>query len=438
MKLCIVGSGYVGLVAGTCFAESGNDVICVDVDKAKVDALRRGEIPIYEPGLEELIKRNVAQGRLTFQTDLVDAVERSLLCFIAVGTPEGENGEADLSAVMAVAEGIGKAMNGYRVIVDKSTVPVGTAAKVEAAIRAQTKQEFDVVSNPEFLKEGAAIDDFQKPDRVVIGCRSERSWKLMEELYRPFLRTGNPILRMSPESAEMAKYAANAMLAARISQMNEIANLCEATGSDVEDVRRGVGLDQRLGPAFLFPGVGYGGSCFPKDVKALIKVAENNHLDAKILHAVDAVNDRQKGWLFQKTLRFLREDLSDARIAVWGLSFKPRTDDMREAPSVVFINSLLDAGAKVAAHDPVAMPVARRLFGERIEYFESAYDALEGADCLVIVTEWQEFKQPDFDRIKRLLRNPLVIDGRNLYDRDTMGELGFRYIAVGRQPVGEV
>jgi len=435
LKLCVVGTGYVGLVAGTCFAESGNDVICVDVDQAKVAALRRGEIPIYEPGLEELVRRNVAQDRLVFQTDLADAVRRSEICFIAVGTPEGQNGEADLSAVMAVAAGIADAMDGYRVIVDKSTVPVGTAARVASLIASRTTQEFDVVSNPEFLKEGAAIDDFQKPDRVVIGCRTDRAWRSMEQLYKPFVRTGKPILRMSPESAEMTKYAANAMLAARISLMNEIANLCEATDSDVEDVRRGVGLDERLGSAFLFPGVGYGGSCFPKDVKALIQMAEQNGLEARILRAVDDVNNRQKQWLFDKAARFVGADLGGVRLAVWGLSFKPRTDDMREAPSVVLINALLEAGASVATHDPVAMPVARRLFGDRVAYFESAYDALEGADALLIVTEWQEFKQPDFARIKRLLKTPLVIDGRNLYDREEMSRLGFRYVAVGRQPV---
>lgn len=437
MKICVVGTGYVGLVAGTCFAESGNDVICVDVDAAKVAALSAGEVPIYEPGLEELVRRNVEQGRLTFQTDLDDAVRRSLLCFIAVGTPEGKDGEADLGAVMAVARGIGEALDGYRVIVDKSTVPVGTAARVEAVIGDCTDHEFDVVSNPEFLKEGAAIADFQKPDRVIIGCRSQRAGLLMEELYNPFVRTGKPILRMSPESAEMAKYAANAMLAARISLMNEIANLCEATGSDVEDVRRGVGLDQRLGPAFLFPGVGYGGSCFPKDVKALIQVADQYAQRAQILRSVDEVNDRQKGWLFEKFQQYVGGDLSAKRVAVWGLSFKPRTDDMREAPSVVLIHSLLDAGVRVAAHDPVAMPVAERIFGDKIEYFDKSYDALDGADCLVIVTEWQEFKQPDFDRIRQLLKTPLVIDGRNLYDRETMKRIGFRYIAVGRQPVGE-
>jgi len=435
VKLCVVGTGYVGLVAGTCFAESGNDVICVDVDAAKIAALQAGRVPIYEPGLEELIRRNTAQRRLTFQTDLADAVRRSKICFIAVGTPQGDNGEADLSAVLAVAEGIADAMDGYRVIVDKSTVPVGTAARVEHVVRARTPHAFDVVSNPEFLKEGAAIVDFQKPDRVIIGCRSDQAGELMDELYEPFVRTGNPILRMSPESAEMAKYAANAMLAARISQINEIANLCEALGSDIEDVRRGVGLDRRLGPAFLFPGVGYGGSCFPKDVKALIRMAEAGDVSPHILRAVDAVNDAQKRLLFAKVVGRFGKDLSGMRAAVWGLSFKPRTDDMREAPSVVLIRALLDAGMQVRAHDPAAMPVARQLFGDTIDYCESTYDTLEGADCLLIVTEWEEFKQPDFERMRTLLKHPVIFDGRNLYNPETMRQHGFNYISVGRAAV---
>jgi len=435
LKLCVVGTGYVGLVAGTCFAESGNDVICVDVDATKIEALRRGEVPIYEPGLEELIRRNTAQKRLMFQTDLADAVRRSKICFIAVGTPQGDNGEADLSAVLAVAEGIADAMDGYRVIVDKSTVPVGTAARVEAVVRARTKHDVDVVSNPEFLKEGAAIVDFQKPDRVIIGCRSERAGDLMEELYEPFVRTGNPILRMSPESAEMAKYAANAMLAARISQINEIANLCEALGSDVEDVRRGVGLDRRLGSAFLFPGVGYGGSCFPKDVKALMHMAEARDVTPHILRAVDAVNDAQKRQLFNKVVAHFGNDLKGRRAAVWGLSFKPRTDDMREAPSVVLIRALLEAGMQVRAHDPAAMQVARQFFGDSIEYCESTYDTLDGADCLLIVTEWEEFKNPDFERMRALLKQPVIFDGRNLYNPETMRHHGFNYLSIGRAPV---
>ena len=435
MKLCVVGTGYVGLVTGTCFAESGNDVICVDIDAAKIAALRRAEMPIYEPGLEELIKRNVAQKRLTFQTDLADAVRRSVICFIAVGTPEGTNGEADLSAVMAVAAGIGDAMDGYRVIVDKSTVPVGTAAQVTEAIRARTAHGFDVVSNPEFLKEGTAIEDFQKPDRVVIGHRGPRARAIMEELYKPFVRTGNPILFMTPESAEMTKYAANAMLAARISLINELANLCEVLGSDVEDVRRGVGLDRRIGPAFLFPGVGYGGSCFPKDVKALITMAQARDVPAHVLSAVDRVNCAQKRRLFEKVRDHFGGQLRERCLAVWGLSFKPRTDDMREAPSVTLIEALLEAGARVQAHDPVAVESARRIFGERIRYHDVSYDALRDADAALIVTEWPEFKQPDFLRMKELMRQPVIFDGRNLYEVAAMRALGFTYYAVGRPPV---
>jgi UDPglucose 6-dehydrogenase len=436
VKLCVVGTGYVGLVTGTCFAESGNDVICVDIDDGKIAALRRGEVPIYEPGLEELIKRNVAQKRLAFQTDLADAVRRSVICFIAVGTPEGVNGEADLSAVMAVARGIGDAMDGYRVVIDKSTVPVGTAARVAELIGSHTTHEFDVVSNPEFLKEGAAIEDFQKPDRVVIGHRGERARAIMEELYKPFVRTGNPILFMSPESAEMTKYAANAMLAARISLINEIANLCEVLGSDVEDVRRGVGLDRRIGPAFLFPGVGYGGSCFPKDVKALITMAEARQLPPRILQAVDQVNAAQKRRLFEKVSEHFGGQLRGRCLAVWGLSFKPRTDDMREAPSVTLIEALLGAGARVQAHDPVALEVAQRIFGDRISYYDVSYDALRDADAALIVTEWPEFKQPDFARMRELMRQPVIFDGRNLYELGAMQGLGFTYYAVGRPVVG--
>ena len=435
MKLCVVGTGYVGLVTGTCFAESGNDVICVDIDADKIAALRRGEVPIYEPGLEELIKRNVAQKRLVFQTDLADAVRRSVICFIAVGTPEGANGEADLSAVMAVAAGIADAMDGYRVVVEKSTVPVGTAARLGEVIRGRTAHEFDVVSNPEFLKEGAAIEDFQKPDRVVIGHRGERARAMMDELYKPFVRTGNPILFMSPESAEMTKYAANAMLAARISLINEIANLCEALGSDVEDVRHGVGLDRRIGPAFLFPGVGYGGSCFPKDVKALITMAESREIPPRILRAVDQVNVAQKRRLFEKVREHFGGDLQGRCLAVWGLSFKPRTDDMREAPAVTLIQALLDAGARVQAHDPVALDAARRLFGDRIGYHDVSYDALRDADAALIVTEWPEFKQPDFPRMKALMRQPVIFDGRNMYELNAMRSHGFVYYAVGRPPV---
>ncbi len=435
MKLCVVGTGYVGFGAGTCVSESGNEVIRGGVDERKIAALKRGEVPIYEPGLEELIKRNVAQQRLTFQTDLTDAVRRALICFIAVGTPEGANGEADLTAVWKVAEQIGAAMNDYKVVVDKSTVPVGTAARVEEIIRANSAHPVDVVSNPEFLKEGAAIEDFQKPDRVVIGHRGERARAIMEELYKPFVRTGNPILFMTPESAEMTKYAANAMLAARISLINEIANLCEAMGSDVEDVRRGVGLDKRIGPAFLFPGVGYGGSCFPKDVKALITMADSNGQSPRLLRAVDDVNTAQKSRLFQKVEQHFNGALAGRRFALWGLSFKPRTDDMREAPAVTLIEALLAAGAVVQAHDPVATDVARRVFGDRIGYCAAPYDALKDADALLIVTEWGEFKQPDFERMRGLLRQPVIFDGRNLYELPSMKQLGFTYYAIGRPVV---
>jgi UDPglucose 6-dehydrogenase len=432
LKLCVVGTGYVGLVAGTCLAESGNDVVCVDNDAGKIETLRAGRIPIYEPGLEELIRRNVAQGRLAFQTDLDDAVRRSQICFIAVGTPQSGDGDADLSAVMDVAAHIGAAAAGYLVVVDKSTVPVGTAARVEEVARSRSKHPVDVVSNPEFLKEGAAIEDFQKPDRVIIGSRSPRATAMMQELYKPFVRTGNPILPMSPESAEMTKYAANAMLAVRISLMNEIANLCEPLGSDVEDVRRGVGLDRRIGPAFLFPGVGYGGSCFPKDVKALVRMAERNGVAPRVLSAIDEVNTAQKRVLFRKLERHFEGRLDGLCVAVWGLSFKPRTDDMREAPSVALIQSLLEAGARVQTHDPEAIGQAREMFGERIGYFDVMYDALAGADALLIVTEWAEFKQPDFPRMREQMRQPIVLDGRNLYDARHMARLGFTYYSIGR------
>ncbi|OFV87644.1 MAG: UDP-glucose 6-dehydrogenase, partial [Acidobacteria bacterium RBG_16_68_9] len=422
-------------VAGTCLAESGNDVICVDIDAAKIAQLQRGRVPIYEPGLEELIRRNVAQGRLTFQTDQDDAVKRSLLCFIAVGTPEGHDGEADLREVMNVAAGIAEAMDGYRIIVNKSTVPVGTNARVASVIRERTTHEFDVVSNPEFLKEGAAIEDFQRPDRVVIGSRSERATETMRELYKPFVRTGHAILIMQPESAEMTKYAANAMLATRISLINEIANICEAVGGDVEDVRRGVGLDRRIGPAFLFPGVGYGGSCFPKDVQALMRVAAANGVTARIVSAADEVNDAQKRVLFGKVVKHFGPRLDGLNFAVWGLSFKPRTDDMREAPAVTLIDALLEAGARVRAHDPEALQQAAQRYGDRIQYDKVNYDALQRADALLIVTEWEEFRQPDFERMRRLMKQPVIFDGRNLYEPETMRALGFTYYAIGRTPV---
>ena len=435
MRLCVVGTGYVGLVAGTCFAEGGNDVICVDIDAAKIEHLRQGVIPIYEPGLQELIKRNIAEGRLSFTTDLSSAVRQSLICYIAVGTPPGGNGGADLGAVIRVAAEIATAMDGYRVIVNKSTVPVGTGERVRQVVASRTSHPFDVVSNPEFLKEGAAVDDFMKPDRVVIGSDSERAIELMKELYSPFVRTERPILVMSLASAEMTKYAANAILAARISLMNEFANLCERAGADISDVRRGVGFDQRIGHHFLFPGVGYGGSCFPKDVKAIIRSAEESGLEFKLLRAVEEVNERQKRTLVDKVMAHFGEYLRGMHFALWGLAFKPRTDDMREAPAITIIEALLAAGAEVHAHDPEALAEARRIFGSRINYYRVNYDALKNADALLVVTEWNEFRRPDFTRMHQLMRRPVVFDGRNIYDPNQMRDLGFIYYSVGRRPV---
>jgi len=435
MRLCVIGTGYVGLVAGTCFAESGNDVVCVDNVEAKIDMLRRGEVPIYEPGLEELIRRNVDEGRLGFSTNLVEAVGRSEVCFIAVGTPSGDDGAADLSAVFAVGRAIGEAMDGYRVIVTKSTVPVGTNARLRDEIAGVTTHAFDVVSNPEFMKEGAAIDDFMKPDRVVIGSTSERAIGIMRELYEPFVRTGKPILVMDNVSAEMTKYAANALLATKISFMNEMANLCERTGADVEDVRRGIGHDVRIGHHFLFPGVGYGGSCFPKDVKAVIHTAHSNGIEFPLLNAVEAVNAAQKRVLVEKVVARFGPDLSGRRFAMWGLAFKPRTDDMREAPALVVAEGLLGRGARLEVHDPEAMREARRILGDRVTYHRTNYEALQDADALLVVTEWNEFRRPDFGRMKRLLASPIIFDGRNVYDPDTMREHGFEYHSIGRRPV---
>jgi UDPglucose 6-dehydrogenase len=437
MKICVIGTGYVGLVAGTCFAECGNDVIGVDIDERKLDLLREGKSPIYEPGLEELLRRNQKEGRLSFTKDLDAAVRRSLVCFIAVGTPEKSDGRADLRYVLEVATSIGRAMDGYRIIVNKSTVPVGTADRVRQALAGVTSHPFDVVSNPEFLKEGAAIEDFMKPDRVVIGCDSERAIDLMHELYAPFVRTENRVLVMDNRSAEMTKYAANALLAARISFMNEVANLCERVGADVNLVRRGVGNDRRIGQHFLFPGIGYGGSCFPKDVQAMIRTAEEYGLDSALLRAVDAVNDRQKHVLVHKVKARFGQSLKGKTFAIWGLSFKPRTDDMREAPSLTIIEGLLAAGAKVQAHDPEALSEARRLFGDRITYCATNYEALESADALLILTEWNEFRRPDFVRMKQLLREPVIFDGRNLYEPEDMRELGFVYSSIGRKTPGE-
>jgi UDPglucose 6-dehydrogenase len=437
MNVCVVGTGYVGLVAGTCFAECGNDVIGVDVDERKLGLLRQGKSPIYEPGLEELLRRNQKEGRLSFSNDLAAAVKKSLFCFIAVGTPERTDGAADLASVLDVAREIGQAIDGYRIVVNKSTVPVGTADRVRQTVGAVTSQPFDVVSNPEFLKEGAAIDDFMKPDRVVIGSDSPKAIELMKELYAPFVRTENPILVMDNRSAEMTKYAANALLATRISFMNEVANLCERVGADVNLVRRGVGADRRIGQHFLFPGIGYGGSCFPKDVQAMIHTAEQYGLDSAMLRAVDAVNDRQKHVLVHKVKARFGENLRGKTFAIWGLSFKPRTDDMREAPSLTVVEGLLDAGATVRVHDPEALREARRYFTERVSYHEINYDALDGADALLILTEWNEFRRPAFARMKSLLKQPVIFDGRNLYEPADMAELGFVYHSIGRSLVGE-
>ncbi|MEO8075946.1 MAG: UDP-glucose/GDP-mannose dehydrogenase family protein [Acidobacteriota bacterium] len=433
MKIAVVGSGYVGLVAGACLAENGNEVICVDKDPAKVRALQRGKIPIYEPGLEELVRRNRAEKRLTFTTALERGVRSAQIIFIAVGTPTGEDGSADLQHVLAVARDTAKAMNGYKVIVNKSTVPVGTAARVREVIRRETTHPFSVVSNPEFLKQGAAIDDFMKPDRVVIGAEDPRAAELMKELYAPFTRTGAPIMLMDCASAELCKYAANAMLATRISFMNEVANVCEAVGADVDQVRRAVAADRRIGASFLFPGIGYGGSCFPKDVKAILSFAAAQHYKFAILEAVDAVNERQKLRLLAKLkAHFGSDSLAGKRIGIWGLSFKPRTDDMREAPSVPLIEGILEAGATVTAYDPEAVAVAKGLFGSRISYADNSYAALTGADALVIATEWNEFREPDFVRMRKLLRAPVIFDGRNLYNPEQIRAQGFTYISIGR------
>ncbi len=432
MRIAVVGTGYVGLVAGTCFAESGNTVTCIDIDEEKIRKLKDGIVPIYEPGLEELLKRNVHDGRLMFTTDYAEAIPDAQAVFIAVGTPPGEDGSADLQYVLQAAETVAKNMTGYLVVVDKSTVPVGTARKVQATVRANTDHDFDVVSNPEFLKEGAAIDDFLKPDRVVIGSESMRAAETMDELYGPFVRTGNPIIHMDVESAELTKYAANAMLATRISFMNEIANICSKVGANVDMVRKGIGSDQRIGSRFLFAGLGYGGSCFPKDVKAVVKTAEDAGYDFRILQAVEAVNETQKRLLFEKIHEHYRGDLTSKRFAVWGLAFKPNTDDMREAPSVVVIEELLAAGATVAAHDPEAEEECKRHYlGDRIEYSDSPMDALEGADALVLITEWNEFGHPDFERIKEMLKEPVIFDGRNIYRRKTLEGLGFTYYGIG-------
>jgi len=508
MKICVIGTGYVGLVAGTCFAETGNDVVCMDVDEQKIASLRKGEVPIYEPGLEETMRRNVDEERLRFTTDLSEAVKNSLIIFIAVGTPQGDDGAPDLSYVLTAARGIACNMNGYKIVVNKSTVPVGTADRVRQEISALTRFQFDVVSNPEFLKEGAAIDDFMKPDRVVIGTYEVRVAEIMKELYGPFTRTGAPVLVMDPRSAEMTKYAANAMLASRISFMNEVANLCEHVGADVHWVRQGMGLDRRIGTSFLFPGVGYGGSCFPKDVKALIALAREHNYPLKLVGAIEEVNRLQKSVIVDKIIKFYSSGLADqldnlkemnvsraeqpaematpaasegsktgdysyqlsldaakipdmtltrkdmettSRIvsareqskdgspikgktfALWGLSFKPQTDDIREAPSLTIIEQLLKLGAEVQAYDPEATDPTRRIFGKTIRYARTNYDALRDADALILVTEWNVFRNPDFQKIRSLLKYPVIFDGRNQYNPVEMRELGFLYFGIGRR-----
>ncbi len=420
MEVCVVGTGYVGLVAGTCFADSGRDVICVDKDVAKIEALNAGKVPIYEPGLSELVARNRAEGRLTFTTDIEAGVRKSRIVFIAVGTPQGDDGRADKRFVLEVARAIGRAMNGYKIVVDKSTVPVGTAEEVRAAIRSETTHPFDVVSNPEFLKEGDAIQDFMKPDRVVIGTDKASVAEVMRELYAPFVRTDKPILVMDIPSAEMTKYAANALLATKISFMNEISRVCERVGADVTMVRKGIGSDSRIGPHFLFPGLGYGGSCFPKDVQAIIRTGADHGVPMEILSAVESVNQSQRQHFIDKVMRHFGNDLSGRTLAIWGLSFKPRTDDMRMAPAVTVIQAFLDAGALVRAHDPEAMHEARKVFGDRVAFCETNYTALEGADALVIITEWNEFRRPDFERVRTLLKQPVIFDGRNLYNKEEM------------------
>ena len=431
MKITVIGTGYVGLVAGACLSDMGNDVICVDNNLEKLEKLKKGIIPIYEPGLEELVKLNHKEKRLTFSSDLDNAVKQSQVCFIAVGTPQDEDGSADLKYVYDVASQIAKSMNDYKVIVDKSTVPVGTAENITKIIKEITDIEFDVVSNPEFLKQGNAVDDFLSPDRVIIGSDSERASRIMQEIYAPFLRTANRIILMDVKSAEMTKYAANSFLATKISFMNEIANMCERVGADAEMVRVGISTDQRIGNKFLFPGLGYGGSCFPKDVKAIIKTGQEFGLDMKIVKAVDETNKFQRELFINKIVSKFGTDLKGKTFGIWGLSFKPKTDDMREAPSITVINALLDMGASVKAYDPKAIETAKRIFKNRIEYANSSYEALQGADAMLLLTEWNEFRRPDMDKIKSALKAPVIFDGRNQYNRKRLKEMGFEYFCVG-------
>lgn len=432
MNIGVIGTGYVGLVAGSCLAESGNDVICVDDDVQKIEKLKSGVIPIYEPGLPEIVERNVREERLTFSTDLEAAVKKSFVIFIAVGTPATPSGGADVSAVYAVASAIGRAMDRYKVVVTKSTVPVGTTERIRELIKQETRHPFDVLANPEFLKQGAAVEDFMKPDRVVVGADDVRAAEILRDLYAPFVRTGGPVLIMDIRTAEMLKYAANAFLAARISFMNEIANLCEEVGADVEMIRKGLASDSRIGPAFLFAGVGFGGSCFPKDTRALVQTGREHDYEMKMLQAVDAVNTGQALRFIEKVRKHFGNHLPDKRLGVWGLSFKPRTNDMRDAPSVAIIEKLLAEGATIVTYDPEAMGEAKRIFGSRIQYATNNYGCLEGADGLLLITEWQAFRNPNFERMKSLMRQPVIFDGRNIYDPAQLRELGFTYYSVGR------
>ena len=436
MKIVMIGTGYVGLVTGTCFAESGNDVTCVDIDAAKIDRLKRGQIPIYEPGLSELVERHSRAGRLKFTTDYAEAVPGARCVFIAVGTPQGDDGAAELAGLWAVTESLAPHLDLEAVVVTKSTVPVGTNRKVADRLKELTGRDVDVASNPEFLKEGAAIDDFTKPDRVVVGVTRPMVGDVLREIYNPFLRTEHPFLVMSLESAEMTKYVANCMLATKISFINEMANLCERVGADINDVRRGIGHDQRIGFAFLFPGAGFGGSCFSKDVRALIAVAESTQMEPKILKSVVEVNQAQKGVLFQKLSRHFEGNLKDRTVAIWGLAFKPRTDDVREAPALGLIDRLLESGARIQVHDPVAHDNVRAVYGDKLHYFEHHYDALEGADALAIVTEWNSFRNPDFQYMLHKMKTPNVFDGRNLYEPEKMHGWGFYYSGIGTH-VGE-
>lgn len=433
MRICVIGTGYVGLVAGTCLADMGNDVICVDNDLEKLIKLNDGIVPIYEPGLEELIKANVTEGRLKFSSDLDNAVKQSLVCFIAVGTPQGQDGAANMQYVMDVAEGIGKSIDGYKVIVDKSTVPVGTADKVTEVIKKYYNGEFDVVSNPEFLKQGAAVDDFLKPDRVVIGSNSPKATAIMQEVYAPFFRTASRFVIMDVKSAEMTKYAANSFLAIKISYANEIANICEAVGADAEMVRIGMCSDKRIGSQFLFPGLGYGGSCFPKDVMALMKTAKDNNCTCRLIEAADEINKEQRVIFITKILQRFGMNLAGMTFGVWGLTFKPKTNDMRMAPSITIINALLGFGARIKVYDPKGFEQAKNVFGDRVIYAYNSYDALKDADCMLLLTEWNEFRRPDFDRIKGLMKSPVIFDGRNQYDAERLKQRGFEYHCIGKR-----